>query len=121
MELRSKRVLFRIKRLPPWNDRGDKGSILKRQYSVEKVGIIQVARGGGPWLVHVQDPTIEDEYLALHWGTLLEGAELAIDNDLNGKNGCVQLTLRNGLVDCKIYRRGILDCPDICKYLKKHR
>ncbi len=66
------------------NQRGDEASIVKRMKSVQYIGIIKDARGG-PWLVASPDKSVKDRYYAVHWATLIQGAERAYINDPENK------------------------------------
>lgn len=45
--------------------------------------------------------TRNEEFMALHWGTLLEGAELAWQNDVDKQNRCVQSSVAAGVPNSK--------------------
>ena len=96
------------------NARGDEASILQRQKSIEQVGIIRDIRGG-PWLVQDPDPRVHDRFLALHWATLIQGAERAFAADAGKTNRCVQTSVDQGLSRCKIYSRRMPS--DVCRFL----
>jgi hypothetical protein len=98
----------------PLNQRGDEASILLRMKSVQDIGIIRDIRGG-PWLVKHKDKTIEDRFFAVHWATLIQGAERARLADPNGLNKCVQMSLTAGLSKCKIYQSNTPD--DVIRWL----
>ena len=89
------------------NDRGDESSILHRQKSVEEVGILGGIRSG-PWLIPLQLGS-RIVYSVLHWATLLEGAERAYTNDPLKSNKALQLSVQEGLGDCKVFHP---QCPD---------
>ena len=82
-------ITLAIKRSPYNADRGDESSVLSRQRSVESVGVMQDVRGGGPWLVQVQDEAVDDEYEAEHWATLIEGFQRAYYADVKKENKAV--------------------------------
>ena len=92
------------------NRRGDEASVLQRKQSVESVGIVQDVRGGA-WLQQDADLGVHDRFTALHWATLIEGAERAYRDDPDNKNRCVQMSIVAGLSRCKVYsRRLLVDC-----------
>ena len=92
------------------NRRGDEASVLQRKQSVESVGIVQDVRGGA-WLQQDADLGVHDRFTALHWATLIEGAERAYRDDPDNKNRCVQMSIVAGLSRCKVYSRRLpVDC-----------
>ena len=95
----------------PLNNRGDISTALERQRSVEEIGIVFGLRGG-PWLVPHERP---GHFYALHWASLLRGAELAWEKDKLKENVAVQTSLNAGLQDCTIFNKNITS--DVCRYL----
>ena len=92
----------------PVNDRGDESTEANRERCVSEVGIVPAR--GGPWVVAVDKskPGMDTfpagvQYLVLHWASLLAGARRAYFNDKERKNRVVQLTVREGVSECKYY------------------
>ena len=55
--------------------------------------------------------TKDEQFLALHWATLIEGAEMAWDDDPQKRNKCVQNSIRQGVPHSKARGRGVLQEP----------
>ena len=100
----------------PFNDRGDPGSIKDRVESVESVGVLEIKAA---WLVQSEDPSNSEDFTAIHSATLCTGFKIAARRDKNKSNKSVQLSDRNGLKHCKIYRRGIYEAPECLIHLKE--
>ena len=66
-------------------DRGDEDSIIQRQRSVETIGVRQELRSP-PWIVQHATLGVDDEFRALHWGTLLDGTRRAWQADAAKQN-----------------------------------
>jgi hypothetical protein len=95
----------------PLNNRGDISTALERQRSVEEIGIVFGLRGGPGLVPHER----QGHFYALHWASLLRGAELAWGKDKLKENVAVQTSLNAGLQDCTIFNKNITS--DVCRYL----
>ncbi|CAK0826949.1 unnamed protein product [Prorocentrum cordatum] len=62
----------------------------RRCKSVETIGICKVCKG--PWVI----PAGENQWTVLHWASLLEGAEMAMEKDPHKKNRTVWIALEAG-------------------------
>ncbi|CAK0833439.1 unnamed protein product, partial [Prorocentrum cordatum] len=100
----------------PFNKRGDAASVQSRKRSVEKVGILNVR--AGPWVVPRGEIDITvyadkaskttktvtlQRYNLLHWATLYEGLQAAVNDDGNAGNSVVEASLRDGLQNYKVF------------------
>jgi hypothetical protein len=93
-------ALFRHKH----NERGDTSSKVRRQQSVEEIGILQDIREP-PWVMAASDGHAEHWDL-IHWATLLaDGARAAWEADVQKKLRTVQLAVNTKIENCKVFNK----------------
>ena len=97
----------------PENDRGDESTELKRQQSVEQVGIIPGIRKGA-WLV--RQNVSSKCFFVLHWASLIGGLRRAYEADKKKENKVVQHSVSAGVTSCKLYHHNLPS--DCARYLK---
>ncbi|CAK0904741.1 unnamed protein product, partial [Prorocentrum cordatum] len=99
-----------------FNDRGEIGSLIDRQKSVESVGVSDTKSA---WLIQDEDANNSDGLSAIHSAALLGGLKRAWLADKGRKNRSVQLGIQEGMRHCKLYRRGIYQHPECLVFLKE--
>lgn len=95
-------------------DRGDTASILSKRDSVVKFSIRQEWRSA-PWLVQDPDMSNVENTESLHFGTLLDGAEMAWRADVQKKEQMVQLAVATPIRNSKLYSSNLT--RDAAKFL----
>ena len=88
------------------NDRGCKSSVLSRKLSVESIGI--VAQRLGPWIIEAKPGSGEKDEV-MHWATLLDGAEMAYNADVDKTNKTLQWSVRRPILHGKKYHWKVPD------------
>ncbi|CAK0874677.1 unnamed protein product [Prorocentrum cordatum] len=99
-----------------FNDRGEIGSLIDRQKSVESVGVLDTKSA---WLMQDEDANNSDRLSAIPSATLLGGLKRARLTDKGRKTRSVQLSIQEGMRHCKLYRRGIYQRPECLVFLRE--
>ena len=91
-------------------------SRMQKRKSIKDVGL--VPSGEGPFLVQGEDPSSDEHTESLHWATRIESTDDARLEDVEQSNPNVQLALKQGVPNCKLYLRKMLWHPECCQHLK---